>query len=107
MEPEHVASSVGLDELQREFDAAVMSIMDSLAWKRLHAGGHPSDRAPKRRAVARELEAALDAEPDFMWRATGKRVLQRIVQRRWVRVAFVYKIAAYTLTLPEISAVRV
>ena len=33
MEPEHVAFSVGLDELQREFDTAVMSIMDSLTWK--------------------------------------------------------------------------
>ena len=41
-----------------------------------------------------------------MWRATGKRVLQRIVQRRWVRVAFVYKMAAYTLTLLKMTAVR-
>ena len=30
----------------------------------------------------------------------------RIVQRRWVRVAFVYKMAAYTLTLPKITAAR-
>ena len=41
-----------------------------------------------------------------VWRATGKRVLQRIVQRRWVRVAFVYRMAAYTLTLPKITAAQ-
>ena len=28
------------------------------------------------------------------------------MQRRWVRVAFVYKMAAYTLTLPKTTAAR-